>query len=230
MSKISAALITGNCVIVKPSPYTPYSILKFIELTHHLFPAGVMQGLNGTDDLGPWICKHPGISKITFTGSIPTGKKVMESASSTLKNVTLELGGNSASIVCPDVDIVKVAQQIALGSFFNSGQVCVASKRIYVHESIYEKFLSAFTRAVGTLKAGPAQIRGNMLGPVQNEMQYQKVTKIIEDCKEKGYKFAVGEKAPIDSSSFVLQPTVIDRPPEDSLIVVEEPFGKYHLN
>ena len=226
MGKIAAALITGNTIIVKPSPFSPYSILKFIELVQNVFPPGVLQALNGDDKLGPQICLHPGIDKISFTGSIATGKKVMQAASSTLKRVTLELGGNSASIVCPDVDVKAVAPQVAIGSFFNSGQLCAASKRLFVHKDIYDEFLQALTETVKSWKVGPASVPGTMLGPVQNEMQYNVVKKIFDDTISNGYKFALGGKIPDTDKDFVIQPAIIDSPPDDSIIVKEEPFGK----
>lgn len=137
--KIIPALLTGNTIIVKPSPYTPYTTLKAVELAQDIFPPGVIQAIGGDDKLGPMLTAHPGIAKISFTGSIATGKKIMAACASTLKRVTLELGGNDASIVLPDVDIKKTAPELVMGAFQNSGQVCVATKRIYIHEDIYDE-------------------------------------------------------------------------------------------
>ncbi|KAK2127747.1 Aldehyde/histidinol dehydrogenase [Fusarium oxysporum II5] len=191
-SKITPALLTGNVVIIKPSPFTPYCGLKLVELAQQFFPPGVVQSLSGDDRLGPWLTSHPGIDKISFTGSSTTGKLVLQSAAGTLKRVTLELGGNDPAIIFPDVDVDKVAEKVALYSFLNSGQVCIALKRIYVHESIYEQFRDAMT--------------------------------FFEDIEKQGWKVATGGK--IDPSpGYFITPTVIDRPPEDSRIVVEEPFG-----
>lgn len=128
--KIAPALMTGNCVIVKPSPFTPYTALKFAELAQEILPPGVLQVVGGNNELGAAMCHHPDIAKISFTGSIATGKKVMETSAKTLKRVTLELGGNDASIILPDVDIKKTAPEVVMGAFQNSGQVCVATKRI----------------------------------------------------------------------------------------------------
>lgn len=226
IAKIGAALITGNCVITKPSPYTPYSILKFTELVRDIFPPGVIQALHGDDNTGPLLCEHPDVGKISFTGSIATGKKVMAAASKTLKRVTLELGGNNGSIVCPDVDIKYVASQVAMGSFFNSGQLCVASKRIYVHEDIYQQFLQALTEVVKSWKVGPSTADScNLLGPVQNEMQYNIVKQFFLDSYNNGYKFALGSPEIKDGDNFVIQPAIIDNPPDKLKIVVEEPFG-----
>jgi acyl-CoA reductase-like NAD-dependent aldehyde dehydrogenase len=215
-------------VIVKPSPFTPYATLKFVEIdetVQDIFPRGVLQALNGDAKLGPWMTSHPGIQKITFTGSIATGKMIMAAASSTLKRVTPELGGNSASIVRPDVNIKAVAPQIAVGSFLNSGQFCIASKRIYVHKDIYE-FLRELVGIVGSWKTGPASMEGIMLGPIQNAMQYEIVKKFFNDTRSKGYKFAL-EGGVKDETGFVIQPAIIDNPPDDSMVVTQEPFGMF---
>ncbi|KAJ0150301.1 Uncharacterized protein HZ326_7123 [Fusarium oxysporum f. sp. albedinis] len=209
-SKITPALLTGNVVIIKPSPFTPYCGLKLVELAQQFFPPGVVQSLSGDDRLGPWLTSHPGIDKISFTGSSATGKLVLQSAAGTLKRVTLELGGNDPAIIFPDVDVDKVAEKVALYSFLNSGQICIALKRIYVHESIYEQFRDAMVKHIKTYTLGDGSQEGISHGPVQNSMQYEKV--------------ATGGK--IDPSpGYFITPTVIDRPPEDSRIVVEEPFG-----
>ncbi|KIW31323.1 uncharacterized protein PV07_02980 [Cladophialophora immunda] len=231
MSKVCAALLTGNCVIVKPSPFTPYSVLKFAELVKDLFPPGVLQTLNGDEKLGPLMCSHPDIQKISFTGSIATGKRIVASTASTLKRVTLELGGNSASIVCPDVDPAVVAPQIAMGAFFNSGQLCVASKRIYVHNDIYDEFLEAMVGTVRSWVVGETSDLqpGTMLGPVQNENQYNVVRGFFKDAEDNGYKFALGSPIDADASarskSFLIRPAIIDNPPDESMIVRGEPFG-----
>jgi len=227
--KICGSLLTGNTIIIKPSPFTPYSVLKFVEWVQPVLPSGVLQALNGDDKLGPWIVAHPGIPKISFTGSTATGKKIMQAGSKYLKKITLELGGNDASVVCPDVDIAKVAPQVALGAFFHSGQVCVASKRIYVHQDIYDEFLKALVSVVQSWKVGGISEEGVMLGPIQNEMQYNIVKGYFEDSIKRGLKFALGGKiAPSDG--YVIQPAIIDNPPDDSMVVTGEAFGKFFLN
>ena len=123
VGKIAPALLTGNTIIVKPSPFTPYTTLKLVELAQDILPPGILQTLGGDDRLGPMLTAHPDIAKISFTGSIATGKKIMAACAPTLKRVTLELGGNDAAIILPDVDIPKVAAQVTHGVFFNSGQV-----------------------------------------------------------------------------------------------------------
>ncbi|KAL4810629.1 aldehyde dehydrogenase domain-containing protein [Aspergillus unguis] len=222
VAKIAAALVTGNCIIVKPSPFTPYSILKFAELATKIVPAGVFQALNGDHTLGASMTTHPGIQKVSFTGSTTTGKKIMEAASGTLKRVTLELGGNDATIVCPDVDISKVAPQVAAGCLFNAGQMCVATKRVYVHESIYREFLDQLVKAVREYIEQPATAPP-IFGPIQNQMQYTIVSDLIEDCKATGCNILTGQNQP--ANGLYVEPFIVDNPPQDSRIVKEEQFG-----
>jgi len=224
MGKIIPAILTGNTIIVKPSPYTPYTTLKLVELAQEVFPPGVIQAIGGDDHLGPMLTASPGIDKISFTGSIATGKKIMAACAQTLKRVTLELGGNDASIVCPDVDIAKVAPELVMGAFQNSGQVCVATKRIYIHKDIYDEMLTAMVNFTKTLTVG-APADGAFLGPVQNKMQYEKVLDFFKDTKANGYKVAVGQDEPAQGKGFFIQPTIIDNPPNASRIIQEEPFG-----
>ena len=196
-----------------------------VELAQEIFPPGVVQAVGGNNELGALLTTHPDIAKISFTGSIATGKKVMEASAKTLKRVTLELGGNDASIILPDVDIKKVAPEVVMGAFQNSGQVCVATKRIYIHESIYKDFLTEMVNFTTTVKVGHPEDGDNLLGPIQNSMQYEKVKGFFEDSKAKGYKFAAGEPDVKASKGFFIQPTIIDNPPNDSRIIAEEPFG-----
>jgi acyl-CoA reductase-like NAD-dependent aldehyde dehydrogenase len=221
-----SCLVTGNCVILKPSPFTPYSVLKSIELIKDIVPPGVVQVLNGGADLGAAMTLHPGIAKISFTGTIATGKLVMANCAKSLKRITLELAGNDASIVCDDVDVAKVAGQVATGGFFNAGQMCVATKRVYVHESIYDEFIKAFSTEVNKAFAIAEDAQAmSLFGPVSNKMQYDVVKDFVEDCKQKGYEIVSGGEIPT-GKGYWIPPTIVSRPPEDSLIVKEEQFGK----
>ncbi|KAF2815563.1 aldehyde dehydrogenase [Mytilinidion resinicola] len=224
--KIAPAVMTGNCIIVKPSPFTPYCGIKLVELAQKFFPPGVIQVLSGDDSLGPWLTAHAGIDKISFTGSTATGKRVMESASKTLTRVTLELGGNDPAIICSDIDIATVAPQIAAMAFMNSGQICIAIKRIYVHKDIYIPFRDAFVECVKAFKVGNGFEKDVFLGPVQNKLQYDRVKTFLDDVNSSGQKIATGGQViDTDTSGLFIQPTVIDNPSDDSKIVVEEPFG-----
>ena len=137
--KLAPALLAGKTMILKPAPTTPLSTLKFCELIKDVLPPGVVNVITDANDLGGELTKHPDVRKISFTGSTATGKRVMASAAETLKRITLELGGNDAGIVLDDVDPKTAAPKIFQGAFMNTGQVCVAMKRLYVHESIYDE-------------------------------------------------------------------------------------------
>ncbi len=224
MFKLAPALLAGNTVVLKPSPFTPLTTLKIGELLRDVLPPGVLNIVTGGDSLGPWMTSHPGIDKVSFTGSTQTGRKVMESAASTLKRVTLELGGNDAAIVMPDVDVAAVAEQLFWAAFRNTGQVCIATKRMYVHKDIYEPLKEALVAYAATVKMGDGAEQGTQMGPIQNKLQYQRVLDLIDDAKAKGYKFLVGGEKSTAPGYFV-PVTIIDNPPEDSRIVQEEQFG-----
>ncbi|TLD33680.1 hypothetical protein PspLS_00925 [Pyricularia sp. CBS 133598] len=227
--KVISALVMGNTVIMKPSPFTPYCVLKFAELCQGFLPPGVLQAINGGGELGGLMTLHEGIDKISFTGSIPTGKKVMANCAKTLKRVTLELGGNDAALVCADVDVDKVAAQTCAGSFFNAGQFCAATKRIYVHADIYDAFVDKFvteTKAnYESAFAGDGVSVPTIFGPVSNKMQFDVVKRILDDAAspEAGGKILTGGK-PHDKGYWI-QPTVVAGPREDSMIVKDEQFG-----
>ncbi|KAF4464078.1 aldehyde dehydrogenase [Fusarium albosuccineum] len=224
--KLAPALMTGNCIIIKPSPFTPYCGIKIIELAQRFFPPGVVQVLSGGDDLGPMLTAHPGVDKISFTGSTATGKKVMESASKNLTRVTLELGGNDAAIVCSDADIQVAAPSIATAAFMNSGQICIAVKRIYVHKDIYDSFKEAFLAYLSQLKVGDGLADGTFMGPVQNKLQYGRVQEFLADITQNKQNILTGGKIlESEGKGFFIQPTVVDNPADDSKIVTEEPFG-----
>lgn len=227
VAKIAAALVTGNCIIVKPSPFSPYTTLKFVEIAMSIVPPGVLQALNGDNDIGKLMTLHPGIDKISFTGSTATGKRVAESASRSLKRLTLELGGNDASIIFPDVDVQSVASKVASGCFFHSGQMCVATKRVYIHRDIFLEFQQAFVNAVSAIAVDTPRQSPSTFSPIQNEMQFDIVKGLISDCKEKGYSLIYDGGCTTDGEEpgFYIRPVVVDRPPDNSKIVQAEQFG-----
>ncbi|KAJ0414332.1 Aldehyde/histidinol dehydrogenase [Aspergillus carlsbadensis] len=224
IQKFAPAVLMGNTIIIKPSPFTPYCGLKVVELAQRFFPAGVVQILSGGDNLGPWLTEHQGIEKISFTGSSVTGKKVMESASRTLKRVTLELGGKDAAIVCKDVDIEAAAAKLMTFGFINSGQVCLAIKRLYVHEEIYEKFLAAAAAFTKTISVGAGTDEGVFMGPLQNAMQFEKVKTFFEGVTPDQLSLTNGG---FDDSKpgYFIRPTIVDRPAENSRLATAEQFG-----
>jgi aldehyde dehydrogenase (NAD+) len=222
--KIGPGLLAGNTMVLKPSPFTLLTTLKLGEIIKDILPAGVLNIISGGDNLGPWTTSHPDIDKVSFTGSTATGKKVMQSASATLKRVTLELGGNDPAIVMPDVDVEKVAEQLFWAAFGNNGQICIATKRMYVHKDIYEPLRDAIVAYAKTVKIGDGSEQGTRLGPINNRPQYERVLDLIRDAKEKGYTFLMGGETS-DLPGYFIPVTILDNPPEDSRIVQEEQFG-----
>jgi acyl-CoA reductase-like NAD-dependent aldehyde dehydrogenase len=221
---LTSALYTGNTVVLKPSPYTPLSTLKIGELIRDVFPRGVVNILAGGDALGQWMTEHPGIDKISFTGSVATGKKVMASAAGTLKRITLELGGNDAAIVLDDVDPKLVAPKLFFAGFVNSGQVCMAVKRIYAHEKIYDALCAALVEEARKWTVGDGLDPATQLGPIQNRMQYDKVVNLLEDTKRTGAKFLAGGNVP-KRPGYFFEPTLVTDIDEQSRLVREEQFG-----
>ena len=224
MWKIAPALLCGNTMVLKPSPYTPLTTLRIGEILRGIVPAGVLNIISGGERLGPWMTAHAGIDKITFTGSTQTGKAVMRGAADTLKRITLELGGNDAAIVLPDVDVGKVAKALFWGAFQNAGQVCVAAKRIYVHDDVYEPMLEAMTAVARAVRVGDGFEQGVQIGPVQNRAQYERVLGLLEMTRLAGHRCVEGADVPRGPGYFV-PVTLVDNPPEDALIVTQEQFG-----
>ena len=225
VQKIAPALLSGCTIVLKPSPFTPLATLRIAELIADKVPAGVVNIITGEDSLGPLITAHPDIDKITFTGSTATGKKIMEGASHDLKRITLELGGNDASIVLPDADVAKVAEQLFWASFSNAGQICVASKRVYIHEDIYDDLSAAIAEYAKTVKVGDGSEQGTGVGPIQNKKQFDRVCELIKDAKDNGYEFLVGGDIDPSGTGYYVPISILDNPPEDARIVAEEQFG-----
>ena len=231
--KIAPALVAGNTMVLKPSPYTPLCTLKLGELLRDVLPAGVLNVVSGGNELGAWITTHPDINKISFTGSTATGRKIMESAAGNLKRITLELGGNDPAIVLPDVDVAETAKQLFWAAFQNSAQFCVAAKRLYIHEDVYDELSIALVDYAMTVKVGDGSRQGIDLGPIQNRMQFEKLKTLLADAKADGQRFLLGGEVG-EGPGFFVPITIIDNPPENSRVVVEEAFGpvlpllKYH--
>ena len=225
IQKIVPALVAGCTIVLKPSPFTPLTTLRIAELIKDVVPKGAVNIITGEDSLGPLITEHPGIDKITFTGSTATGKKIMEGAARDLKRITLELGGNDASIVLPDADVEKVAEQLFWSSFSNAGQVCIAAKRIYIHEDIYDDLSKAIADYAKGVTVGDGSQQGTGVGPIQNRKQFERVCELIQDAKDNGYNFLTGGDTDPSGTGYYVPITILDNPPEDARIVAEEQFG-----
>jgi acyl-CoA reductase-like NAD-dependent aldehyde dehydrogenase len=223
--KIAQGLIAGNTMVLKPSPYTPIATLLLGELSRDILPPGVLNILGGSNQFGQLLVEHPGIDKITFTGSVATGKRVMASAAGTLKRVTLELGGNEPAILLDDADLEIVTPKIFGAAFANCGQICMAIKRIYVPESHYDRVCDTLAEMAKNYRVGDGFEPDVQMGPLQNKMQYDKVLKLLEDTKRQpGVRILAGGHT-LNKPGYFLAPTIVADIGDDSRLVREEQFG-----
>jgi acyl-CoA reductase-like NAD-dependent aldehyde dehydrogenase len=224
--QVIPALRAGNTVVLKPSALTPVATLRFVELANSILPAGVLNIVTGNASagLGPAMAKHPGIDKIVFTGSTAVGKKVMENATVNLKRLTLELGGNDAGIVLPDVDPKAVAQKIFGVTFHNNGQTCACLKRLYVHESIYEELCKELVIIANKTIVGDGLLPETELGPVQNEKQLAQIVELADFTRTNGGRFLCGGHKK-EGKGYFFEPTIVADVTDGDRLVDEEPFG-----
>lgn len=221
--KLPPALLAGNVIVVKPAPTTPLTALMLGELCAELFPPGVVNIITDANDLGALLTKHPDVRKVSFTGSSETGKKVMASAADTLKRITLELGGNDAGIVLDDVDPKQAAPAIFSSAFMNAGQVCLAIKRLYVHERIYDAMCSELAMLAEAAVVGDGLEEGVQMGPLQNKAQFDKVKGFIEDARRHG-KIIAGGHSP-ERPGYFVHPTIVRDIEDGARVVDQEQFG-----
>lgn len=224
IKKISPALITGNTVVIKPAPTTPVTTLYLGELFRTALPPGVCNIISCSNQVGVWLVEHPQVSQICFTGSVETGKKIAQVAAQHLKRVTLELGGNDPAIVLADVDVKEKAKEIFWGAFANCGQICIAIKRLYVHESIYEPMVKALTELAQTVKVGDGLDPNTEIGPLNNNAQLERVETLVNDAKSHGAKIEAGGER-LDKEGYFYKPTIVTDVKEDMRLVAEEQFG-----
>jgi acyl-CoA reductase-like NAD-dependent aldehyde dehydrogenase len=231
--KIAPALLAGNTVVIKPSPFTPLSTLKVAELLQSVLPPGVLNAVSGGDQLGAQMTSHPVPRKISFTGSVETGKKVALAAAPDLKRVTLELGGNDPAIVLDDADPVMVAKAIFAGAFSNNGQICSAIKRVYVPEALYDDVVDGLAACASAVKVGEGTDPQSQLGPINNKPQFERVKELVADAVRHGATAVTGGQA-MERPGYFFEPTILAGLTDGTRIVDEEQFGpalpvvKYH--
>lgn len=221
--KIATALLVGNTVVAKPSPYTPLATLALGRIWQDIVPPGVLNIVAGGDELGAQMVAHPVTRMISFTGSVVAGQKIAASAASTLKNLALELGGNDAAIVLPDVDVEMVAESIFNLAFLMSGQVCAAIKRVYVHESIYQDMVDALVRRTETAVPAP-EADGGTFGPLTTRPQFDRIRMLLDDAVAHGARAATAAAQPASAGNFIA-PTIITDAKHGMKVVDEEQFG-----
>ena len=229
-NKLGPAFITGNVVVAKPSDTTPLTTLRIAEIMHEAgLPAGVFNVVTGTGpDAGQALAEHPLVRKIAFTGSTPVGKKLMALAANDLKRVTLELGGSDPIIVCDDANLDRAASAASVGRFFNAGQACLATKRLYVFESVADEFVEKLTAKVRKLRVGPGTAEGVMLGPLHSSGGRDLVEEQVQSAVDSGAKVLHGAKRPEGngfSKGNFYEPTLLLEPSHDSRVATEEVFG-----
>jgi acyl-CoA reductase-like NAD-dependent aldehyde dehydrogenase len=220
---IVPAIRTGNTVVIKPSPFTPLSTLLLVRLINEVLPAGVVNVISGGDELGAALSRHPTIRKMVFTGSTTTGRKVMASAAASLKLLTLELGGNDAGIVLPDADPKAIAERLFWGAFINSGQTCGALKRLYVHDSIYSEICDALVDVASGVNMGDGMDPTNVLGPIQNERQFNRIIELVEEARASGATILTGGRP--HGRGYFYPVTLVANIEEGTRLVDEEQFG-----
>jgi acyl-CoA reductase-like NAD-dependent aldehyde dehydrogenase len=222
--KIAPALLAGNTMVLKPSPFTPLATLRMGEILRDVLPPGVLNVVSGGDELGKWMTSHPVPRKISFTGSVATGKHVATSAAPDLKRVTLELGGNDPAIILDDVDPAAIAEKLFWGAFSNNGQICSAIKRVYVPERLYDGVVEALAEKARSVKVGEGSIEGVQLGPINNKPQFDRVSELVADAIKGGATAVTGGK-PIDGDGYFFEPTILSDISDGTRIVDEEQFG-----
>ena len=223
--QIGPALRMGNTVVVKPSGFTPLSVLALLSVMNEVLPADVLIGVSGDRDVGSRLASHPDVAKVMFTGSTETGRKIIQSSAGNLARLTLELGGNDAGIVLPGVDPTAIAPDLFWGAFINTGQTCAALKRLYVHDSVYDEVVAALAEVASQMPMGNGLDETNVLGPLQNKAQFDIVNRLVEDARSHGGRVVTGG-APASELGELFYPITLVADVADGIALVdEEQFG-----
>lgn len=227
--KVGPSLAAGCTIIIKPSEFTPYSTLELAAAAEAIgLPKGVLQVIPGDGKVGNELVTHKLTDKVTFTGSLATGTRVMKAAADGIKRVTLELGGKSPAIVFEDANVDAALEWLIFGAFWNTGQICSATARLLIHESIAPEVTRRLVAAAAKLKQGSSFEEGVEIGPSCNKMQYDKVQKFIETTKSEGAKLEIGGGRPEGerfAKGFWTAPTIFSGITPKHTIFHEEIFG-----
>lgn len=223
--QIGPSLRMGNTVVIKPSEYTPLSVLALVSVMNEVLPADVLIAISGDREIGARLASHPDVDKVMFTGSTATGRKIIESSASNIARLTLELGGNDAGIVLPGSDPQVIAQDLFWGAFINTGQTCAALKRLYVHDSIYDQVVDALAAIAQQTPMGNGLSEDNVLGPLQNKQQFDIVNRLVEDARARGARIVTGGAPATDLGELFYPVTLVADATDGMAIVDEEQFG-----
>ncbi|WP_223586859.1 aldehyde dehydrogenase family protein [Microbacterium sp. OVT16B] len=223
--QIAPSLRMGNTVVVKPSEYTPLSVLALAAVFNRHLPEGVLTVVSGDREVGASIAAHPGLDKIMFTGSTETGRRIVEASAHNLARLTLELGGNDPGIILPGTDIAAIAENLFWGIFLNTGQTCAALKRLYVHDSQYEQVVETLANLAAAMPSGNGLDEANVLGPLQNEKQFDVVRRLVDDARARGARIVTGGAAAPEHGPLFYQTTVVADIDDGAPLVDEEQFG-----
>ena len=223
--QVAPALRMGNTVVVKPSEYTPLSVLALVEVLNSVLPQDVLTAVAGDREVGARLSCHPDIDKLMFTGSTATGQAIIRSSADTVKRLTLELGGNDAGIVLPDVDPRAVAEGLFWGAFINTGQTCAALKRLYVHTDVYDAVCAALVDVAKAMPMGRGLDEQNVLGPLQNRAQYDVVARLVQAARDAGATVLLGADPDPDAPGHFYPTTLVGDVDNDNPLVAEEQFG-----
>lgn len=229
MWKSGPCLAAGNAMVFKPSEETPLTALKLAEIfTRAGVPDGVFNVVQGDGRVGQMLTNHPGIAKVSFTGEVGTGKKVMSASAQSLKSVTMELGGKSPLIVFPDAKLENAVSGAMLANFYTQGEVCTNGTRVFVHESIYDEFLDQLTARTEKLKIGDPLDPDTQIGALISEQHLGKVLEYIEAGKKAGARLVIGGNRVTDgelANGYFVAPTIFADCTDDMPQVRDEIFG-----
>ena len=229
-TKVGPALAAGNTIVVKPANTTPLATLRVAELMQEAeLPPGVLNVVTGPGkEVGEALATHPDVRRVALTGSTQTGRRMMEIAAPKFKRVSAELGGSDPVIVFPDADVDAAVRGINIGRFFNAGQACLAAKRVYVFDEIYDEFMEGLTKRVSRYELGDGMEKAEKpkirMGPLNAPRHRDVLADQLQDAVDRGAKIAVGGNGH-DGKGYFFEPTVIEDAPHDSRVVREETFG-----
>lgn len=222
--QVIPALRMGNTVVIKPSEYTTIGTLEMVRLMNEVLPPGILNTVSGDGVVGAALVENADVDKVMFTGSQATAQKIIESSSGNMSRLTLECGGNDAAIMLPDASPSEFAEGLFWGAFINMGQTCACAKRLYVHESKYEETIDVLKGMAEAMPMGNGMDEGIVLGPIQNEMQFNKVSELVEDAKVNGARIVTGGEAS-DGPGYFYPITLVADIEDGQRLVDEEQFG-----